>query len=593
MFNKQRFNNLLLEIGKNPEQLEAVNVHTNCVVLAGPGSGKTKTLTAAMARCLLEEVDEPRGIACITYNNECALELEQRLAALGIDPSERIFVGTVHSFALTQIILPYSKIALPEFQNGIRVGTTEELDRYVDEAYRNIGGVENVKAAWNIAKSKRITCIDRNQPEWRLENPRAAKLVEEYERLLRLNGLIDFDDMPLIAVRMLNQHAWIREAIAAKFPILFVDEYQDMGLALHKLVGSLCFETGIRLFAVGDPDQSIYAFSGANPALLEGLTQREGMKVIRLELNYRCGKSIVKVSDTALGENRAYRSPEGMDEGVVNFYHVDGNLTAQADGVIAQVIPRLIAEGIPLHEIAVLYRTVNEGNEIAKAAIRAGIPIVRADTNALVTRSSRLCRFIEACAKWQVEGWKEANPRFSTLVRQATSLVFGTHFTVEEQSQIAVDLMSVLGQQIDSSCSTNEWLRNLKAKLLILWQGRKRVIGEDWSQIDLMIAKTNPTGQTDLTLANFCGLQTNGGRLTLSTLHSAKGREFDGVVLFAMNKGVLPSDRDNRSAQQLKESRRLFYVGITRARKNLVISFQANESSPWVKEVYNKLKGKG
>ena len=95
------------ELKKNPEQLAAVQEKGHCIVVAGPGSGKTKTLTVAMARALMEDVIDPRGVACITYNNECAIELETRLTKFGISSSDRNFIGTVHSFALTQVIAPY------------------------------------------------------------------------------------------------------------------------------------------------------------------------------------------------------------------------------------------------------------------------------------------------------------------------------------------------------------------------------------------------------------------------------------------------------------------------------------------------------
>ena len=113
----------LEEIREDPEQLEAVFERGHCVVLAGPGSGKTKTLTIAMARTLLEDVEEPRGIACITYNNECAIELETRLNGLGITPDNHVSIGTVHSFALTQVLFPYARCVMPELCTDIRVAS--------------------------------------------------------------------------------------------------------------------------------------------------------------------------------------------------------------------------------------------------------------------------------------------------------------------------------------------------------------------------------------------------------------------------------------------------------------------------------------
>ena len=136
--------NAMAEMAENPEQLEAVQERGHCVVLAGPGSGKTKTLTTAMGRCILDDVKEPRGIACITYNNECAMELETRLARLGIESSDRVFIGTVHSFALTQVILPYARCVMPGISATVRVANRTEMRAAVAAAHaRVIGGGEN------------------------------------------------------------------------------------------------------------------------------------------------------------------------------------------------------------------------------------------------------------------------------------------------------------------------------------------------------------------------------------------------------------------------------------------------------------------
>src|SRR6185437_4301627 len=123
---------------ENPGQWAAYNAEGHCVVLAGPGSGKTKTLTIKMARMLAEDVEEPRGIACITYNNECAKELEQRLDALGVEPGRRVFIGTVHSFSLTQILLPYAKAAGLGLPDGFKVATQYQQRAALEKAYRRI-----------------------------------------------------------------------------------------------------------------------------------------------------------------------------------------------------------------------------------------------------------------------------------------------------------------------------------------------------------------------------------------------------------------------------------------------------------------------
>jgi DNA helicase-2/ATP-dependent DNA helicase PcrA len=544
-----------------------------------------------MARALLEDVAEPRGIACITYNNECALELETRLARLGIEPSNRVFIGTVHGFALSQVITPYARCVLPELGGEFRIATPNECRESVEAAYDMvIANGDNPHNRWRFAITKRRRDVDRTQQVWRILNPVLADFIEAYEADLRRRGLIDFDDMPLIAFRMIQAYPWIRRSLWARFPILFVDEYQDLGHALHELVLKLCFDAGVRLFAVGDSDQSIYGFTGANPELLIGLTKRPGVHAIPLRFNYRCGTKIINASMAALGEERGYEAPDGTAEGTVLFRDVDGDLDAQAKYVAETIIPELIGRGIPLEEIAVLYRTAAEGNAVAAAALASGLPIVRADNQALVRRNSRLSRLIEACARWVAGGWKDADPPFRRLLHETVALVLGVGASTEERQAIQLELIGFLRTSMDAGHTANSWLKEFQDNLIRPWRRRARTVTEDWDAIDEMISRTDPTSTDgDMSLAHFGGRIKGSGRLNLSTLHSAKGREFDSVILFAMNNDVIPSWRDKQTPQALREARRLFYVGVTRSRHNLFLLFRKGQHSPWVKELYDRI----
>ena len=252
------------DLRENEGQWVAYESTGHCVILAGPESGKTKTLTIKLARVLAEDVEPPRGVACITYNNETARELESRLDLLGVEPGRRVFIGTVHSFSLTQIILPYAKTARLGLPENFQVATTQEQRAALEDAHHDvIGGPDNPQY-WNLRMSNyRRAILNRNDPEWLQNDPQLAALVESYEGHLRAAGLIDFDDMPLLAVRALRENEWLQRAILAKYPVLAIDEYQDLGRALHRMVLGLCFRAGMRLIAVGDVDQSIYGFTGA------------------------------------------------------------------------------------------------------------------------------------------------------------------------------------------------------------------------------------------------------------------------------------------------------------------------------------------
>lgn len=581
----------LADMATNPEQLEAVAQRGHCAVLAGPGSGKTKTLTTAMARTILEDTVEPRGVACITYSNECAIELENRLARLGVEAGERVFIGTVHSFALNQVLGPYGRCAFPGWPSDLRVASKAEEREAIEIAYGAVlNDGENPHDRWQFATEKRKRDVDRSKPDWMGRNPELAQFIERYEAELHGRGLIDFDDMPIIALQIVRENRWVRDALRARFPVLFVDEYQDLGHALHELVLSLCFDAGIRLFAVGDVDQSIYGFNGANPELLRGLTEREDVRTIRLRFNYRSGTKLISASMAALGEEREYRAPEGANEGSIAFRGVSGDRSIQARYIATQLVPELVERGFALEQVGVLYRYASHGAEVAAAALAAGIPIVRADNQALVKRNSRLSRFLEASASWCAGGWRDADPPFRRLARDAAALIFGRAASDEERQQLEVELIVFLKARLAPEALVHDWLQAIRDDLITPWRRRARTPDTDWSALDEMIERTLPgTPEAELTLATFSGRIEGSGRLNLSTLHSAKGREFDAVILFGMNSDEIPNSRDRRTPKNMLELRRLFYVGVTRPRRELYLVFERGRHSPWVKELHDRV----
>ena len=293
------------QLKENPGQWQAYESTGNCVILAGPGSGKTKTITVKLARMLNEDVRIPREIACITYNNHCAREIRKRVLELGLGDSSRVFIGTLHSFCLRHIVLPFAHLtALPK-KYPIRVASTSEIELFQQKAINDILG----DGRWESRIDKyRREHLDREDADWQEDDENAARVIQAYEDYLDEEGLIDFDGMILIGLHLVENYSWIRNALSARFPILVVDEYQDLGHALDRIVQSLCFKAGMRLLAVGDPDQSIYGFTGAEPSLLMKLADRKDVETIRLRLNYRCGSVIIQASEIALGERRNFKS---------------------------------------------------------------------------------------------------------------------------------------------------------------------------------------------------------------------------------------------------------------------------------------------
>lgn len=578
------------DLRQNQGQWDAYESRHHCVVLAGPGSGKTKTLTIKLARMLAEDVQKPRGVACITYNNECARELEERLQALGIEPSRRVFIGTVHSFSLTQVILPYAKAAQMGLPDDFKVATRAERALALERAFdRTIGGAENPQT-WDFRMGTyRRSILNRDSAEWRERDPQLAQLVEAFEKELRALGRIDFDDMPLLAVRALRQHDWLQKALLAKFPILVVDEYQDLGRALHRMVMGLCFSTGMRLFAVGDVDQSIYGFNGAYPELLQDLSQRDDVETVRLRLNYRSGSRIVTASNYALGEERDYEPADGAAEGTIYFHPRNGQYEHHAAYLFSDLLPE-IQERLPdlnLGDIAILYPEAWIGDAVAEAAQAAGVPTLRSDKNALYPRASRLMLWLEECAEWCCGGWKTGSPRFGRLVNEGKRLFAEALAGEDAQLRFQRNLVEALWRRRDGTVLLHSWLSELREELVDNLLATCRTMQDEGETLGAFIDRCATGDCHEMILSQFARQGEGRDCVKLSTLHSSKGREFSVVIMFGMDEGRIP--RNNPSARDLVESRRLFYVGFTRAKTELHMMFSAHNPSRFISEVEIRL----
>ena len=506
MANKNIFINSSQSVALNPEQVRAYNSQQHCVVLAGPGSGKTKTLTLKMSRILREDVREPRGVACITYNNECARELQRRLTALGVDVDQRVFIGTVHSFSLRHIILPYARYAPFKLPSRIRVATDEVKNSTIEQAYKKVyGDGGDPRRQWFFVEPHRRSVLDRSSAEWREGNTQRAEFIEVYEQELHKQGFIDFDDMPILGLHLLQNLPWLPAAIEAKFPVMLVDEYQDLGFALDAIVNLLCFEHSIRLFAVGDVDQSIYGFLGAEPALLRRLTEREDVETIQLAFNYRCGSRIIAASQAALGEERSYRNPKGSAEGEVFFHALKGDHADQAHWILEKLIPQIMErQSISFGEIAVLYREAWLGKHIAKAADRLNINYVRTDRDALYPRGCRLLRWIEDCALWACVGWREARPRFRQLLADGYRLAFEMPPDDAQRHAFERHLMRFLTTDQSHDQNLGDWLEAFHREILFKYSAHSNSINDELDLLRQFQEKVGADGPyADMTIADF------------------------------------------------------------------------------------------
>jgi len=551
------------DLAGNPGQQAAYDSEGHCVVLAGPGSGKTKTLVLKLARMLAEDVRAPQGVACITYSTECARELKRRLERLGLREAPNLFVGTVHGFCLRHVLMPYGRLAGLDLPHPLVLATSGQVRdtfRRVAEALFGIGQPHKLD---EMGKYRRVH-LDRDAPAWNAD-PDLARLCEGYETALRRQGLIDYDDMVVCANRLVGAHDWVLPAIAARWPILAVDEYQDLGLALHRIVMRLAFEGGVRLFAVGDADQAVYGFTGTDGGLFHHLAERDDVETVRLELNYRSGGRIIEASEYALGEVRGYRPHDTERIATVRFVECPGGLEDQAAHIVETLIPEALAAkpGRVPGDIAILYRAATVGDVFADALAAAGMDFVRIDTAAPYKKVD-LTSWVEDCAAWCSGGWRQARPQLGGLLSRWIGFRAGRASEQEaNRTRRAVTAFLMAHRRDDGPAAP--FIAAMRQSLLDPLGLAEPSLADQIEQVQRMSVAVAPGGKLEgLDLVSLGGRDGSPSHVNLLTLHSSKGCEYDVVIMVGMDQGMMPWAKEKEA--ELKESRRLFYVGLTRAR---------------------------
>lgn len=578
----------------NPEQVSAVEHDDSTVVLAGPGSGKTDTIVLKVARLLHSEIAPPRGVACITYGNDAVREFSIRLRGLGLRQGQRLFLGTVHSFCLNRILRPFAALAgRPELARPRVLSPSEQMAAI--QASLDAVAV-NEQPQFFEARLTRIrramACGESLDPF----DERHIAVAEHFTSQLADEEAVDFEAMTLEALHIVESSEDVRELLVARYPWIAIDEYQDLGGPLHRIVSRLR-RAGSKIFAVGDPDQCILGFTGADPAYLMELSEDDAFRTVRLRFNYRSGARLIAAAEASLGSTRNYRpAPDREHEGEIKFNEVEGGLSAQAERVVHDFVPALIAGGIEPHEIAVLYKQRGELFD----ALLGEIP--NAAEQYLVEKDVRfpstpIVRWLQRCAS-KALGGEDADSLAELAAPyrelQATAGVFDDDLVVRER------LMDAVGP-IDPHVAVNTWLTEFDTSLQLRALLEKGGTAPDdlTSLAALLKAPTTP-----IPLIDFArGVQLR-GRVVLTTYHASKGRQFDVVILPGLQTSLFPFARWSggtyrATPTQLAEDRRLFYVGLTRARlqAHLIYSpdfvnrwgYTVDGASPFVREVATRL----
>ncbi|MEV4706714.1 ATP-dependent helicase [Actinoplanes sp. NPDC049316] len=582
----------------HPRQRDAALRDGDVVILAGPGAGKTRTV-AARVGYLLATTSEHRGVAAMTYTDAAARELSARLRKLGLVPGRRLASRTVHAFCLHHVLLPYGKIADHPLPADFQVLDQTSSDRMWSDALSGAGVFFNNlrREMPTVTTLRRRAAAGEDVRDFTRQHQLAVQL---YEQRLVTDGLLDFDEMTHRALHILRDSKAARDLLTSRFPNLVVDEYQDLGPVLDALVTTM-HGAGMTITAVGDPDQTMFEFQGADPRYLRELGPRIGCEPVQLTLNYRSGSALVAAGRAALGEDRGYsHDPDRTDPGVIDIRPVSGDLDTHAVRTV-EVVAELLENGVPAEDIAVLYPGPTDLHDLVEAALaHAGIAFD--NERGRRVPDGPLANMIMACAARRLSGplpgrTEPVSPG-QHLPRRATG-GGKTPPTVREIAAMWNRLLRETG-----TAGPDDTPRTLARRLLgLLDSSRREQLDDDsrpfWSKLSELLtidklamdsrdrrdqqapAKVTAEVAAGLTMAELAGGSAP-GRVVMTTYHSAKGREFSAVILPGLIDGLVPFWFENRPLTKLalEDARRKFYVAVTRA-VDAVTLIPGNHFTAW------------
>jgi len=598
----------------NPAQREAVlTTEGPLLVIAGAGSGKTRVLTRRIAHLLRAVGVKPPEILAITFTNKAAAEMRERVERLVGPPARAAWVMTFHA-ACGRILrreaerLGYrSNFTIYDSADQVRLTKhcIEELER--DPKRFTPRGIH---AQISNAKNQLVGPEEFGERIASFYDQTVAEVYELYQKRLHASNAVDFDDMLYLTVEALERFPDARAKWQRAFRYVLVDEYQDTNHAQYRLLQILA-EEHRNVFAVGDPDQSIYAFRGADIRnVLEFERDFEGARTIALEQNYRSTQNILDAANGVIVNNRE-RKPKNLwselGEGdPVRVVEVEDE-HAEARYVAAE-IAMLVEQGYSGSEVAVFYRTNAQSRVLEDVLVRQGIAYQviggprfyeRAEVKDLIAYLQVLDNPYDAVSLLRIANRPRRGIGDSTLARLGTwadqrEISLWEAFAEAENAGVGAapqkavkafrgaieSLMSAameleVPELIDAVLDRSGYRESLAAERTIEAQGRLENLEELVS-----VAREWREQAAEPTLSSFLqevslysdqdAIRGEGSLVTLMTLHNAKGLEFRAVYMIGMEEGIFPHSRSIEE-QGIEEERRLCYVGMTRAMERLTL----------------------
>ncbi len=596
--------------GLNEKQLEAVTLPAqSALILAGAGSGKTRVLTTRIAWLIQTEQVSPTGLLAVTFTNKAAKEMLTRLTAMMPINTRGMWVGTFHGLCNRLLRAHHREALLPStFQI---LDTADQLS-----AIKRLMKVMNVddekfppkQVMGYINSCKEEGLRAHSVDAYDAHSQRMREIFEEYDKQCQREGVVDFAELLLRCYELLSRDANIRQHYQSRFKYILVDEFQDTN-RLQYLWLKLLAGQGNSIFAVGDDDQSIYAFRGARVGNMRDFEQDFSVQnIVKLEQNYRSHSNILDAANAIITHNRNRLGKNlwtaaGAGE-PVRVYEAYNDLDEAS--FIVDEVKMLHKEGWALNDIAMLYRSNAQSRVIEHALFSANIPyrvygglrfferaeikhamaylrlignpeddtallrVINFPTRGIGARSLEQLQEaarLEECSLWQAAINKVGNGKpgkgldgFVALIKQMQEEAIG--LTLPEMVELATTLSG------------------LKAHYQTEKEGEDRIANlEELVSAAVTFINNNDGENTLVDFLSFASLEAGehqadvgSDALQLMTVHSAKGLEFKAVFIGGLEEGLFPHENSMYESNGLEEERRLMYVAVTRARQRLYLS---------------------
>lgn len=604
--------------GLNPQQAEAViNTEGPMLIMAGAGSGKTKVLTCRVAN-LLQKGVRPYRILAITFTNKAAAEMRERVNNMSGPAAKDVWLFTFHAFCARFLRMEIDK--LPGYGGNFAIYDTADSQNLIkqilkemnldDKRFQPSGILSRISNAKNALQD--AAAFARQAGDF--YEQKVADIYSRYEQKLQLNNALDFDDLLMLSIKLLQENKEVREKYQDRFDYLLVDEYQDTNHAQYLLTKFLAAKHR-NICVVGDADQSIYGWRGADiQNILDFEKDYPDAKVIKLEQNYRSTQIILDAANAVI-ENNTGRKPKNLwtenknGADIIYFQAVDER--DEARFVIEQLQNLQHTENKKLGDMAILYRTNTQSRIFEEMLIKSGISynmvgglkfyerkeikdIIAylrvifnpADSLSLLRIINVPKRGIGDASLAKIQAYAAANnvSLFEAVSNAAAIDGLSSRFVskLDDLAGIIFELMNLANEApvedlIDRVLCDTGYLEELENERTPQAQSRIDNLHELIS-----VAQEFAASEEENNLENFLAhvalvsdiddTELGEDAITLMTLHSSKGLEFPVVFLVGMEEGLFPHARTLMDETEIEEERRLCYVGITRAKEKLFLS---------------------